>query len=414
MRDLKRPTFLVVAAMVAVVVAACSSSAGGVAEGSQSRAPASTDAVQFTPVLGTVQESPVPFAGSDGLTHLVYELLLTNASSGPTTLSSIEVVDADTDAVVAVMSADAIAENLQLLGHRMPTELLPTASSGLVFMNVTFAEPDSLPRRLIHRVRATAQAAPPGSQESVAMLAPADVSTRTVPVLAAPLSGAGFVSADSCCDSYRHRRAAFPLNGRLSLAQRLAIDWEQVGRDGRLWSGLVSDLNSYVIYGKDVFAGADSTVEAVVDGLPDQVPPDVDEVTFEHADGNHVILNLGNGAYALYAHLIPGSITVAAGDTVSAGQVLGRVGNSGNSIAPHLHFHVMDGPNPLSSSGVPYALTSFDITGQVTGGTPLERTAAFDYAEANGTVVPIEASQFHGNRTDEFPLDQLVITMNHQ
>jgi murein DD-endopeptidase MepM/ murein hydrolase activator NlpD len=73
-----------------------------------------------------------------------------------------------------------------------------------------------------------------------------------------------------------------------------------------------------------------------------------------HILGNHVILDLGNGAYAAYAHLQRGSLTVREGERVHAGQVLARCGNSGNSSEPHLHFQLMDGPDPDAARGIPF------------------------------------------------------------
>lgn len=70
--------------------------------------------------------------------------------------------------------------------------------------------------------------------------------------------------------------------------------------------------------------------------------------------GNHVILDLGDGTYAAYAHVQRGSLRVKAGETVRAGQVLGRVGNSGNTTEPHLHFQLMDGPDLDNARGVPF------------------------------------------------------------
>lgn len=74
-----------------------------------------------------------------------------------------------------------------------------------------------------------------------------------------------------------------------------------------------------------------------------------------------MILDIGNGRYALYAHLKPGSLAVSAGDHVARGQVLGELGQSGNSTAPHLHFHIMDRPSSsgLGAQGVPYVFESF-------------------------------------------------------
>ncbi|MFB8106248.1 MULTISPECIES: M23 family metallopeptidase [unclassified Streptomyces] len=70
--------------------------------------------------------------------------------------------------------------------------------------------------------------------------------------------------------------------------------------------------------------------------------------------GNHLVLDLGDGTYAAYAHVRRGSLQVRAGDTVRAGQEIARVGNSGNTTEPHLHFHLMDGPDPDDARGVPF------------------------------------------------------------
>ncbi|MFF8833746.1 M23 family metallopeptidase [Streptomyces sp. NPDC015131] len=70
--------------------------------------------------------------------------------------------------------------------------------------------------------------------------------------------------------------------------------------------------------------------------------------------GNHVVLDLGGGVYAAYAHVRRGSLTVRPGDRVTAGRPLGRCGNSGNSTEPHLHFQLMDGPDVRTAKGLPF------------------------------------------------------------
>jgi murein DD-endopeptidase MepM/ murein hydrolase activator NlpD len=90
-------------------------------------------------------------------------------------------------------------------------------------------------------------------------------------------------------------------------------------------------------------------------------------ITLETVGGNHVIIDIGGGYYAFYAHLKPGSIRVREGQRVKRGDVIGLVGNSGNSTEPHLHFHISDGNSPLGSEGVPYRLDSFELVGRCTG-----------------------------------------------
>ena len=74
--------------------------------------------------------------------------------------------------------------------------------------------------------------------------------------------------------------------------------------------------------------------------------------------GNHVIMETA-GTYALYAHLAPGSVAVTRGQPVRAGAVIGRVGHTGNSTAPHLHFHLMDSADPLQARGIPCAFAAY-------------------------------------------------------
>ena len=74
--------------------------------------------------------------------------------------------------------------------------------------------------------------------------------------------------------------------------------------------------------------------------------------------GNHVLMDTA-GTYALYAHLAPGSVAVTSGQQVRAGEVIGRVGHTGNSTAPHLHFHLMDSADPLQARGIPCAFATY-------------------------------------------------------
>jgi murein DD-endopeptidase MepM/ murein hydrolase activator NlpD len=129
-------------------------------------------------------------------------------------------------------------------------------------------------------------------------------------------------------------------------------------------------------WGEPVHAPLDGEVAAARDGLPERrrIHP-VRELalvlwngltfrpTPDHLHrvmGNHVILRCGD-AYAGFAHLTTGSVAVEAGQHVRAGEVLGRVGHTGNSSAPHLHFQLMDGPDPLTARGIPCAFRACEV-----------------------------------------------------
>jgi hypothetical protein len=212
-------------------------------------------------------------------------------------------------------------------------------------------------------------------------LAETSVIATDVPSLGAPLRGRGYVAGDGCCDSIRHVRALLTLNGMFYLSQRFAIDWEQIDDEGRILRGDPRDPRSYHIYGRPALAVADGIVVASRNDLPDQLPGKLpDGLPLDEADGNFTILDIGGGAYALYAHMQPGSVRVRAGDRVRRGDLIGDVGNSGNSQAPHLHFQMMDAPS---------ALADFDRA-EATG-SPLTLTPRVPPASSEGTL-PLDLS----------------------
>ncbi|MDX5574505.1 M23 family metallopeptidase [Streptomyces sp. ID01-9D] len=153
---------------------------------------------------------------------------------------------------------------------------------------------------------------------------------------------------------------ADPEAGEGELPARPAFRW--------LWP-FFRRSRAFPAFGAPLLAVADATVVRASDGRRDHlsrtslpallylmlIEGNVRSIIGVHRIiGNHVILDLGDSTYAVYAHLQRGSLQVRPGDRVRAGQRLGRVGNSGNTTEPHLHFHLMDGPDPDSARGVPF------------------------------------------------------------
>ncbi len=127
---------------------------------------------------------------------------------------------------------------------------------------------------------------------------------------------------------------------------------------------------NHFCYGAEIIAIADGVVSATTTGIAENVPGrTLDEISRTRMVGNSVMLDLGGGVYAFYAHFKPGSIRVKTGDRVSRGQVLGLVGNSGNSGGPHLHLHLESWPLALSSEGLPYVIDAFERLGRCEGKT---------------------------------------------
>ena len=193
---------------------------------------------------------------------------------------------------------------------------------------------------------------------------------RRGPTIGPPLRGGPWVAVNGPSNTSGHRRALIAVNGSPSIAQRFAIDWVKIDDANSTSHGDKRVNDSYYAEGNDALAVADGRVVEVKDGIPENVPG-LDSravpITLETIGGNHVILDIGGGYFAFYAHLEPGSLRVRPGERVKRGQVLGSVGNSGNSTEPHLHFHVSDANSPLGSEGVPYRLDRFELVGDCGG-----------------------------------------------
>jgi hypothetical protein len=358
----------------------------------------------LSPLIVSTFEPAIPFAASNGKVIATYELSLRNMTPLMLTPTRVE-VRSPSGAVLDTLDAARIPAALALPSARSGVTRLGDGQVGMLFMTLEFATRAEIPDRLENRVTVTAPGFPPEGVTSESVAVP--VSDAAVPVLGPPLvPGAGYIAADSCCDSVRHRRAGLSVDNGLWFAQRFAVDWEQLDARGRTVTGdNPKDPADYTIYGKQAIAATDGTVVKVIDGLPDEVPGALPAgIRLDQADGNSVIVAIDDGLFMLYAHLQAGSLRVAEGKRIARGDPIGLVGNSGNSSAPHLHFHVMDGASPVESEGVPYVIDSFTVTGQITS------TQAFDELENTTQALPVQPTPSDGAHRDQYPLDRLVVT----
>ena len=363
---------------VAVLVSACGAAPPEAPSASTSFAfttPAPSTparAAQVTPVIAVAVAAPVPVPATDGRVHLAYELQVTNVLDGDVTLKSLTVHGSGTS--LLTLAGDRLAYRTRALGAgQAPTATLGPGRVGIVWLDVTLDAAAAIPTELTHTVVVElAKPTPPLLPASLTEddIAPVTVSPHRPAVISPPLRGPRWLDGNSCCDMTAHRMAMNPLDGNLWVAERFAIDYVQLSPDGTVYSGDRSRPQSYPYFGTDVHAVADGPVVAVLDGLPEQIAgASPAGLPLEQYAGNHVVQDIsGDGTekrYALYAHLQTGSVAVAPGDRLSAGQVLGRLGNSGNTDAPHLHFHVMSTPDPLRSNGLPFTFGRFTLDGRL-------------------------------------------------
>jgi murein DD-endopeptidase len=185
-----------------------------------------------------------------------------------------------------------------------------------------------------------------------------------VVIISPPLRGDNWFAGNGPSNSSVHRRALIPIDGRAQISQRFAIDWVELNPDGKTYHGDAADNKNYHAYGAEIYSVADGVVTEARDGIPQNVPGKNSlavPITLETVGGNHVIVKIADGMYAIYAHMQPGLLRVKVGDKVTRGQVIGLVGNSGNSSEPHLPFDICDGNSMLGCEGLPYAFGSFEV-----------------------------------------------------
>ena len=339
-----------------------------------------------------------PFPGSDGSFHVAYNLVLQNASPVPATIRKLEVVDAtSTTKVIASFAGKQLVDPSCGFGNcnrlrALPSTpvkdtVIPPQQARVLFVDYTFPSREAAPKYVMHHLFFDGAPSPVPSKPVPVdyTVTPYSISASGPITIGPPLKGNNWVALNGCCEpGWPHRSSPLPLNGNLVAGQLFAIDWKRTNDQGAFYTGDKHRNQSYVDYGSPILAVADGVVTATLDGqeanapgvLPADSPVLGPKLTVKNVDGNHIVLEIGTNAYAFYAHLLSGSLRVKVGDRVRKGQVIARLGNTGNANASHLHFHVMNGPSVLGSSGIPYVLDSFQYQGQIS---PQQLASADDY-----------------------------------
>jgi hypothetical protein len=303
---------------------------------------------------------------SDGRVHIEYDLLITNTLPLEATLKSLLVRTGKRR--VLRLRGGALASHVVDISTFRPTLAIGPGATVVALVDITLPRSARrVPKRLSNQIR---YGLAPGPSQSIVGSYTVNhpnliVDRRRPALIAPPLRGSGWSTENACCDpSNPHRHVVLAANGTYKTFEMFAIDWYRLlnGNDHR---GAGTRLTDYYAYGAPIHAVADGTVAAIHRGLPDAPPPPASPVVTRPEDfgGNSVVLRIGRRKYAYYAHMAPRSIRVRVGQRLRSGQVIGRLGNSGNSTGPHLHFSISDGPNPLTSNALPFVIDRFRLQG---------------------------------------------------
>lgn len=323
-----------------------------------------------------------------GYNYLLYELHLQNFTDGPLALRGLEVLDADSHKPIISLSGPQLFKKLVSIGTGVIDSDHPSEAGRLaiVFICLALDSRSAVPARLYHRMLVA---------DDVAEGPTSGTQNGKLKVLAPPVKGHDWMAVSGLSSGAHHRSGLFVANGLAQISRRYAVDWKR-NKGGAFFAGDPRDVRSYHSYGQEVLAVADATVVAARGDLPDNIPRTAAgfetavPVTMASVAGNAVVLDLGDGQFAYYAHLKPGSVRVKIGDRVRKGTPLALIGNSGDSREPHLHFQVTTNPEILASEGLPYVIDRFRM--KTADGGSQERVrefplghAAIDFEVIDGT-----------------------------
>ncbi|WP_319378489.1 M23 family metallopeptidase [uncultured Methanocorpusculum sp.] len=316
----------------------------------------------------SVPVAPIPVSSVDGK-NLAYEFELSPAGNLTFTPEKLEVLDAETGKVLWSAEGDVLAALYHPASNPLPTALeLQNGTSKLSLPRISIwftVDENEIPNQLTHKLTLNYT----GYDPVIITGGKVTVQKDLEPVIiGSPLRGSGWTAIETTNAFTHHFLAEITLDSVTRVPQKYAQDWIFIDPDtGDAVIGNGKLAKDYLGYGKEIYSVSNGTVVDLKDGLPDEeYAYAARSTTVETAAGNYVIIDMGNEKYACYAHMIPGSITVSLGDVVSEGQVIGLVGNSGNSDIPHLHFQVVTGKASfLGAEGYPYEYRSFEVIGKI-------------------------------------------------
>ena len=149
------------------------------------------------------------------------------------------------------------------------------------------------------------------------------------------------------------------------LGRRFALDFVQANEAFERHTGRGTRAEEYLCYEREILAAADGTVVRAESRVRQaSLGWGVCDFTARSFVGNHVLVEHAEGEFALYAHLIRGTVTVAPGGRVIRGQVFGRCGHTGHSAEPHLHFHLQDSADLFGGMGLPVRFSRLFVDGE--------------------------------------------------
>lgn len=331
------------------------------------------------PIHVELSVAPTPVKGGDGKWYASYHLLLSNRSHVDLVLKRVDVFGKDDASLLQFDKAD-LEDYYKFRANLAPVEghskqTIKSGNTGILLFWIALENENLIPDRFKHRF--TFDYSPyievwnspyPKDQDIVLENYYVEVDKGDPVVIGSPLKGNRWKVGNGPGEYKTNHQYILTREGATRNPQRYGIDFQIVDEKNIMLPTPLPEVltnEMFYCYGQELLAIADGVIANIKDGIPENTPQASGEIitgykmNSETVAGNYLSIKIGEDQYIHYAHLIPGSLRFKLGDKVEKGQVIGLLGNSGNSTGPHLHFNFTNGTSANGSRGLPYVFESF-------------------------------------------------------
>ncbi len=291
-------------------------------------------------------------AGINGRNVFLSEVRIVNKSMLPIDVVSLN-VEADNGLILYHVSGKALQK---LTNNEKNT--LAIGDSTIFYLDIPWDKPeDGQHFRYVFTYNA-------GQHQDRQLIIEASFKEKEPIVLSAPLKGKYWTAIYSSEWQRGHRRVYYTINGASKIPGRFAIDFVRLADNGMLYRNDADSIRNYYSYGEEVLAVADATVVSLKNDFEEgETISGQFRQDGSNGSGNYLVLQVRKNVFVFYEHLQPGSIGVKVGDKVIKGQVVSKVGFTGDASEPHLHLHVADNSSVLDAEGLPFVFEKFTYQG---------------------------------------------------
>ncbi|MBF0298120.1 MAG: M23 family metallopeptidase [Oligoflexia bacterium] len=297
--------------------------------------------------------------------HILSEYVVTNLDRKPIQINSITLSTTLKNKTLSKegFNSDKIKSLFSLLGGdylKDQNPALNVGESGIIFLESIVSYEKQIPDKL-HSIFSITQ----NETNKTITIRPESISiSKSKPItISSPVKGKNWVSVNGPSNKSLHRRIISTNNGKITIPEKYAVDWVKIDdKRDNLYKNNGQTNDDFFSYGQEVMAVADGKVVVVKNGIPDN---DISnekvstEINQNNVSGNYISIKIGKDLYANYSHLREGTLRVKMNDKVHKGQVIGLLGNSGNSTAPHLHFQLSSSSDIFNSKAIAYQINKF-------------------------------------------------------